>query len=145
MYTDDVSFKKIYCENSWKLIMRQVINQVFDNLAQGIIIRLKVRDIPIEKEWHLKSLHAVIISQFDWMPLIKIQQITRPLLTIQKKLADSENICVWTYEKGPQVIWLDLKSNTNILDKYISLTYFPLCWKKYIKWYQLLLPFLFDD
>ena len=37
-----------------------------------------------------------------------------------KKLADSENICVWTYEKGPWVIRLDLKSNTNILDEYFK-------------------------
>ena len=51
---------------------------------------------------------------------IKIRRITRPRLTIKKKLADSENICVWTYEKGPQVIRLGLESNTNILDEYFE-------------------------
>ena len=34
-----------------------------------------------------------------------------------KKLAASPIICVWTYKQGPRVIWLDLESNTNILDK----------------------------
>ena len=37
----------------------------------------------------------------------KIQRINRPRVEFEKKLADSENICVSTYEKGPQVIWLD--------------------------------------
>ena len=32
-----------------------------------------------------------------------------------KKLADS---CVWTYEKGPLVIRLDLESNNYIMDDY---------------------------
>ena len=32
---------------------------------------------------------------------IKIQRITRPGIALRKKLADSENICVYTYEKGP--------------------------------------------
>ena len=48
----------------------------------------------------------------------KIRRLTRPLLAIRQKLAASENICVWTYEKRPQVIRLDLKSNTYILDDY---------------------------
>ena len=34
----------------------------------------------------------------------KIQRINRPRVEFEKKLADSENICVSTYEKGPQVI-----------------------------------------
>ena len=42
-------------------------------------------------------------------------------LAIWKKLADSENIPVWTYEKGPQVIGLNLESNTYILDDYLDI------------------------
>ena len=46
----------------------------------------------------------------------KIRRITRPRLTIRKKLAALSIIRVWTYKKAPQVIDSDLKSNTNILD-----------------------------
>ena len=42
----------------------------------------------------------------------KFRQIIRPRLAIQK------NICVWTYEKEPRVIQLNLESNTYILDGY---------------------------
>ena len=38
--------------------------------------------------------------------------------SIHQKLADLENILVWTYEKGPQSIRLDPESNTYILDDY---------------------------
>ena len=55
-----------------------------------------------------------VTISFEWVKN-KLRQITRPR---QKKLADSENICVWTYEKGPRVIWLDLELNTAILDEY---------------------------
>ena len=49
---------------------------------------------------------------------IKIPQITQPRLAIWQKLATSENIGVWTYEKRPRVIRLDLESKTYILDDY---------------------------
>ena len=45
---------------------------------------------------------------------IKIRRITWPRQAIQQKFAASENICVWTYEKRPQVIRLDLESSTFI-------------------------------
>ena len=48
----------------------------------------------------------------------KIRQITRPHLAIQQKLSALENIRVWNYEKRPQVICLDLESNTYILNDY---------------------------
>ena len=48
----------------------------------------------------------------------KLGQITWPCLAIQQKLAALENICVWTYEKRPQVIRLESELNTCILDEY---------------------------
>ena len=48
----------------------------------------------------------------------KIRRINRPGIAICEKLADSENICVWTYEKGPRSIRLDPESHTYILDDY---------------------------
>ena len=50
--------------------------------------------------------------------LTKIRRITWHRLAIQKKLATSSIICVWTFKKAPRVIWIDLKLNTNISDKY---------------------------
>ena len=48
----------------------------------------------------------------------KLQRITRSGIAIQQKLTNSENICVCTYEKGPQIIHLDPESHTYILDDY---------------------------
>ena len=48
----------------------------------------------------------------------KLGRITRPPLAIRQKLAASENIRVWTYEKRPRVIRLESESNTCILDEY---------------------------
>ena len=47
----------------------------------------------------------------------KIQQITRPGIAIHQKLADLENIWVWTYEKRPQSIRLYPKLNTWLILK----------------------------
>ena len=44
-----------------------------------------------------------------WIPDITIQRITRPRLAIQQKLAASENICDWNYEKRPRVIRLNFE------------------------------------
>ena len=49
---------------------------------------------------------------------IKLRQITQPGIAICQKLADSEIICVWTYEKVPWIIRFNPKSNTYILDDY---------------------------
>ena len=43
---------------------------------------------------------------------IKLGRITWPRLAIRQKLAASENICVWTFKKRPQVICLESESNT---------------------------------
>ena len=48
----------------------------------------------------------------------KLWQITRLGDAIRQNRADSEIICVWTYEKVPRIICLDPKSNTYILDYY---------------------------
>ena len=59
----------------------------------------------------------------------KIWQITRPGIAIRQKLVNSKNICVWTYEKGPQIICLDPESNTYILDDYHVIGYHCKAWK----------------
>ena len=48
---------------------------------------------------------------------IKIWRITLPSIAIHQKLADSENIRVWAYEKGPRIIRLNPQSNSYIFDK----------------------------
>ena len=48
----------------------------------------------------------------------KLWQITWPGIAIRQKLANSEIISLWTYEKLPRIICLDPKSNTYILDDY---------------------------
>ena len=48
----------------------------------------------------------------------KLGQIIRPWIAIRLKLADSEIICVGTYEKVVGIIRLNPESNTYILDEY---------------------------
>ena len=55
----------------------------------------------------------------------------------EKKIVDSENICVWTYEKGPRVIRLGLKSNTYILDDYaIFIQFNSFKFNSFIQWFD---------
>ena len=47
---------------------------------------------------------------------LKLQGITPPGITICQKLADSENICVWPYEKGPPSIYYMLSNFSELLE-----------------------------
>ena len=50
--------------------------------------------------------------------MTKLRRITQPSIAILQKLADSEVICVWSFEEGLRVIPLDPESNTYILDDF---------------------------
>ena len=64
--------------------------------------------------------HAMpfLCNMFSSPQQTKIRRITRPRFAIRQKLAASEIIRLWNYEKVGRVIWLEYKSNTCILDEY---------------------------
>ena len=63
---------------------------------------------------------------------IKLWQITRPGITIRQKLADSDNICLGTYEKGPQflttslipIFWTIMRINCRVKSSQLKLFVF---------------------
>ena len=46
---------------------------------------------------------------------LKLQRITPPGIAICQKLDDSENICVWPYEKGIDAVKLQWVTRVGIL------------------------------
>ena len=65
-----------------------------------------------------KNLTSLSLSFDDGFKVTKLPQITGPGISNHQKIADSEIICVWTYEKVPQIICLDPELHTNILEDY---------------------------